>query len=81
MLYGLQCFVTVKCLAWLTEGDAITILGTSEEEKIKGTEEQVKSTDLNSHMTYVANSTESLYKYFQNSRRMYWVPAMWKILR
>lgn len=29
MLYGLQCFATVKCLTWLTEGDAITTLGTS----------------------------------------------------
>lgn len=29
MLYGLQCFVTVQRLAWLTDGDGITTLGTS----------------------------------------------------
>lgn len=59
-LYGLQFFVTVQRLAWLTDGDAITTLGTSEEEKVNGMEGQVMSANLNSDMIFVANSIESL---------------------
>lgn len=51
--------VDIKCLVCLTDCVAINTLGTSEE-KIKGTEDPVMSTLLNSDVIYIANSMESL---------------------